>query len=303
MSKKEWLLVLLPLFFTFIIDQISKSWGSTLAQPLYLGLVNFSLHYNSGMMLGSFSNLPMVLRIVSLSTFGVFLFSIYLLIQYLLPIKSLKLRAGMSFLIGGILGNVTDRIRFGHVIDFIYFEFQGKMSPVFNLADALQWVGYIMVVLAILRDGDLLWPENNVRKQYWINLKFQLKYCMMLMAVGVSISLIAGVFSYTYLRVSLIETVGAQSSLINRYLVPFSIIFLALSLFISLFLFLIGKIISHRVAGPVYAFEKFLIRLIEAPPEEKHLIHFKLRNHDEFKHLEEVAQNLTQSMTTDQTKP
>lgn len=302
MSKKEWLLVLIPLFVTFALDQISKSWGATLVQPIHLGFINFSLHHNSGMMLGSFSNLPMVLRIVSLSTFGVFLFSIYLLIQYLLPIKSLKLRAGMSFLIGGILGNVTDRIRFGHVIDFIYFDWQGKMSPVFNIADALQWVGYGMVVVAILRDGDLLWPENNVRKQYWINFKFQLKYCLMLMAVGVSISLIAGVFSYTYLRVSLIETVGVHSSIVNRYLTPFSIIFLALSLFISLFLFMIGKVISHRVAGPVYAFEKFLNRLIEASPEEKHLIHFKLRTHDEFKHLEEVAQHLTQSMTTEKSK-
>ena len=58
-----------------------------------------ALHHNPGAMLGLFSDLPPVLRIVSLSTGGAFLVVIYALIQYLLPIKSLILRSGMSVLL------------------------------------------------------------------------------------------------------------------------------------------------------------------------------------------------------------
>ncbi len=287
MKKRDWLLVTLPLIITWLIDRVSKIAASDMHGPSTHGPVNFILHHNHGAMLGLFSELPAVLRIVSLSTGGAFLICSYVVVQYLLPIRSLTLRSGLSILLGGILGNVTDRIIYGYVIDFIVLGSPSLSSPAFNLADALQWVGYGIIVYAVIREGDLLWPENNARKQYWIDKKFQLKYCLVLMAVGLSLTLISLVFSYTYLRVTISELVGNNQFLLNKFLVPFVITYAIICFAFCVILFAVGRLISHRIAGPVYAFEKFLIDTLDG--KDRHL---KLRSGDEFRHLEGLAEKV-----------
>jgi signal peptidase II len=299
MNRLEWLLVVLPLVSTWTLDRSTKIWGSRLTELVDFGFIQFSLHYNPGAMLGLFSNLPAVLRVVSLSTAGAFLVCIYLLIQYLLPIKSLILRSGMSILLGGIIGNVTDRILYGHVIDFILFNFGNFLSPVFNVADVLQWVGYVMIVYAVITEGEILWPENNARKRYWINPSFQLKYCFLLLGIGFGIALITSVFSFTYLRVTMIDLIGQNSTVLDRFLIPFLETSVVMTVGISLALFSVGKIISHRIAGPLYAFEKYLTVLIENPNKPIHK--FRLRSHDEFKHLELLAEQIRKTVQEERT--
>lgn len=291
MRKRDWLLVTLPLIITWLIDRVSKIAASRMPGPSSHGPVSFILHHNHGAMLGLFSDLPAVLRIVSLSTGGAFLICSYAIVQYLLPIRSLMLRSGLSILLGGILGNVADRIIYGYVIDFIVLGSPSLSSPAFNMADALQWVGYGMIVFAIIREGDLLWPENNARKVYWINKKFQLKYCLVLMAVGLGLTLISLVFSYTYLRVTISELVGNNQFLLNKFLIPFVITYAIICIAFCTILFAVGKFISHRIAGPVYAFERFLIDNLEGKDRG-----LKLRSGDEFRHLEELAEKVREEL-------
>lgn len=287
MRKRDWLLVTLPLVLTWIIDRVTKLAATDLVTAAKYGPVSFILHHNHGAMLGLFSDLPAVLRIVSLSTGGAFLICSYGIIQYLLPIRGLMLRAGLSVLLGGILGNVADRIIYGYVIDFLVIGTPTLSSPAFNMADALQWVGYAMIVFAIIREGDILWPENNSRKVYWINRKFQLKYCLILMAVGLGLTLISLVFSYTYLRVTISELVGNNQFLLNKFLTPFVITFGIICVAFCSALFAVGRLISHRIAGPLFAFEKFLTETLEGKDRG-----LKLRTGDEFKHLEELAEKI-----------
>ena len=54
------------------------------------------------------------------------------------------MRVSLGLQLGGALGNLIDRVRLGHVIDFIDF----KVWPVFNVADSCVVVG--VVILAIL---------------------------------------------------------------------------------------------------------------------------------------------------------
>lgn len=284
MKNREWLIVFVPLFLTWFLDFITKEWANTLVGIKSYGYIGFVLHHNPGAMLGLFSDLPPVLRVVSLSTGGAFLICTYAIIQYLLPIKSLTLRTGLSILLGGILGNVTDRILYGHVIDFIVLGNVNISSPAFNVADALQWVGYALIATAIIREGDLLWPEDNARKRYWINPKFQLKYCFFLLGIGVGVGIISMVFSYTYLRVTMIELTGNNPLILDKFLIPFIMTFLIITIGFSAGLFTIGKLISHKIAGPLYAFEKFITDSIDGKNRP-----FKLRSKDEFKHLEELA--------------
>ncbi|HWU43406.1 MAG TPA: signal peptidase II, partial [Bdellovibrio sp.] len=184
--------------------------------------------------------------------------------------------------------NVTDRILWGYVVDFIVVGSPSLSSPAFNMADALQWVGYALIVYAIIREGELLWPENNVRKQYWVNMPFQLKYCFMLMAVGLSLTLISLVFSYTYLSVTIQELVGNNIFLMNKFLVPFVITFGVICVAFCAILFSVGRLISHRIAGPLYAFERFLDGALAGTAKP-----LKLRAGDEFKHLEELADQIS----------
>lgn len=284
MKKHEWLIVLVPLVVCWIIDRVSKLWANTLEGVISYGYLNFVLHHNHGAMLGLFSDLPKVLRIVSLSTGGAFLLCIYVIIQYLLPIKSLMLRTGLSILIGGILGNVADRIIWGYVVDFIVIGSPSLSSPAFNIADAVQWVGYGMIVFAIIKEGEILWPEHNSRRKYWVNPSFQIKYCLVLLGVGIGLTVISLVFSYTYLRVSISELVGGNTFLINKFISPYVITFLIISLGFCAILFTVGKAISHRIAGPLYAFERFLDEILAGRDAT-----LKLRAGDEFKHLEEIS--------------
>ena len=291
MKKREWLLVLVPLFLTWGIDRITKYFAVDITGINFYGPFGLVLHHNHGAMLGLFSDLPPVLRIVSLSTGGAFLLFSFGVIQYLLPIKSLLLRTGMSILLGGILGNVTDRIIWGYVVDFLILGSPEFKTPAFNMADALQWVGYARIVLALIRESEILWPANNARKQYWVNPKFQLRYCFTLMGVGAGFSVIAAVYSYTFLRVTIIDLVGNNQKLLDQFLIPFVLTFILVSLFFIAILFLLGRILSHRTAGPLYAFERFLDDLMAGKIRP-----LKLRAGDEFKHLEDIAKDLSEKI-------
>jgi signal peptidase II len=46
------------------------------------------------------------------------------------------MRSGWMLLLAGIIGNVTDRIRLGHVVDFLDFQFGAYHWPAFNVADS-----------------------------------------------------------------------------------------------------------------------------------------------------------------------
>lgn len=292
MKKKDWFISLAPLFFTWGLDRITKILAEAHIQELsFHGFFGLILHHNKGAMLGLFSDLPAVLRVVSLSTGGGFLLFTFIVIQYLLPMRSLLLRSGMSFLLGGILGNVADRIMYGHVIDFLIIGTPNLPSPAFNVADALQWIGYGFIMVALIRDNQAIWPENNVRKIVWINKDYQLKYCFTLMGGGLCFAVIAGVFSYTFLRVSILDLVGNQDIVLKQFLPPFVVTFAAISLCFSIMLFELGRRLSHRAAGPIYAFEKYVNEMLEG----KHR-NFKLRTKDEFKELEALAHILSERL-------
>ena len=64
-------------------------------------------------------------------------------------IKSECLSYGI--IIGGILGNLVDRIFRGYVIDFLDFKIFGYNYPVFNLADSFIVIGIIIMVIISIR--------------------------------------------------------------------------------------------------------------------------------------------------------
>jgi signal peptidase II len=66
------------------------------------------------------------------------------------PDKNL-LRAALALILGGALGNVIDRIAYGHVIDFLDFHVRTWHWPAFNLADSAITIGAALLVIDELR--------------------------------------------------------------------------------------------------------------------------------------------------------
>ncbi|MCB0355929.1 MAG: signal peptidase II [Bdellovibrionales bacterium] len=295
MKKREWLLVITLIFVVWGIDYATKAWAvyQLSGFPIrFWGPFGLVLHKNPGAMLGTFSNLPPILRIVTLSTGGAFLIFIYSSIQYLLPKKSLLLRSGMSILLGGILGNVTDRILSGSVVDFLIIRTPFWMSPAFNLADALQWVGYLMIVYTLIVHGEQIWPSQDTRKNIWVIPKFQIKYIFVLISVGFGFAIISGVFAFTFLKITIDELALHQSLYMEeKFLTPFLVTYSSISFAFIIVLFLIGRIVSHRTAGPIYAFELYVDDLIAGKNRR-----FKVRAGDELVHLEDIAERLRQKI-------
>ncbi len=57
------------------------------------------------------------------------------------------MNGGLALILGGALGNVIDRLRYGHVVDFLDFHALGWHWPAFNVADAAITVGAVLLIL------------------------------------------------------------------------------------------------------------------------------------------------------------
>ena len=58
-----------------------------------------------------------------------------------------------SLLIGGILGNLFDRIIYGYVVDYLDFYFFNYNFPIFNIADICIVCSVVLIIIDTLRGG------------------------------------------------------------------------------------------------------------------------------------------------------
>ena len=227
---------------------------------------------NSGIILSTFSDLPQIQKVVSLSTVGAILIFIFIMIQMFLPFKMLALRAGISLLLGSILGNVADRILNKKVTDFLFIQIkipwdQGfSYKFIWNFADAFQWVGCAIIIIYLLKGGSILWPIDNLRKKYISDKEYQFKYCIRMMLFVMAFAVVTLVYSYTFLSVLLtdFESIPNKKDFIFSYV----IIHIILSVIFVGVMGYIGLILSHRTVGPLFAFERFLKGLISGKKDK-----------------------------------
>ncbi len=99
--------------------------------------------YNTGVAFSMFSSIGDTGLIVV--SFAVTAFVLYLASRT--TANQVWARLGFALIVGGAIGNVIDRIVFGHVVDYILFHTPVWSFAVFNLADAFITVGAIMVLV------------------------------------------------------------------------------------------------------------------------------------------------------------
>ena len=60
------------------------------------------------------------------------------------------LAVSLSLILGGAIGNLWDRLQFGHVVDFISVHYHNWYFPTFNVADSAVSVGAALMILDAL---------------------------------------------------------------------------------------------------------------------------------------------------------
>lgn len=298
MSRKDKVIILAVIFVVLLADQLTKNWVMGLDDLVDFGLVRFFPTYNKAAFWGIFANLPQNLKQIGLATFGGVFIIVFGLVQLILPAKVMWLRIGFSILLGGMLGNVIDRLLFGHVVDFIIIGSQDVIYSVLNLADLFQLSGLTMIIYNSIAHYALIWPKNNKRTDKWVNPPFQKRFIFFNFTLLASISLVLLVFSFSFLKITLNEYLGFDSDVSENILLLFLRLYLILNAVLFMCYFVISLIASHRVAGPVYAFKKYTNELLN----HSHLQDFDrplvLRKNDEFEELMELSQAIKKRLKT-----
>lgn len=119
-----------------------RSAASTLIDPwLHLRLAG-----NEGGAWGLLSALPDAARIPLFVAFGLIGAALVVFLYRRLPGHAL-LRTGLVAVLGGVLGNLVDRMRYGYVVDFLELQLSGARMPTFNVADLALLFGVICVLI------------------------------------------------------------------------------------------------------------------------------------------------------------
>lgn len=163
MSKKVYILTTI----LFIIDQISKSLISTylkLNENVLIIKDFFYIKYihNSGASFGMLANSRVFLIILSFV-------AIIIILRYMNSFKkTITNIIGFGLVLGGILGNLFDRILYGYVKDFLDFVIFKYDFPVFNFADIFIVIGVIILIVSIIRGEDKNGSKSRLRKKWKI---------------------------------------------------------------------------------------------------------------------------------------
>jgi signal peptidase II len=132
-----------------IVDQLTKAWLVANVQPggaiEILGEWLRLIHgRNDGGLFGLFGGSAAVLAIASLGVIG-------LVIAYHARSKpNVVLSIALGLLLGGAIGNLLDRIRFGYVIDFVDAGIGTLRFYTFNVADSAISIAIFLLILLAL---------------------------------------------------------------------------------------------------------------------------------------------------------
>ena len=143
----------------FAADQLTKAWiasqlpfgtygegsGAIVVWPGFCYLVHVG---NTGAAWSQFTGRSPMLAALAVAT----LLAIFCW-RHALGLRDLPTQVCFGLLCGGVLGNLTDRLLHGHVIDFIDLHFGSYVYPTFNIADSGICIGVALYLIRTIRSG------------------------------------------------------------------------------------------------------------------------------------------------------
>lgn len=140
MVKKEKYLVLLISVAVILIDQLTKYLVRSLelGKSIHIipGFLNITYIHNLGAGFGTFQNWVSLLIIISV-------IALIIAAYFFVTLKDRIVIYLDALLIGGIIGNLIDRLAYGYVIDFIDLI----IWPIFNVADMVITISIFLLII------------------------------------------------------------------------------------------------------------------------------------------------------------
>jgi signal peptidase II len=149
-SQLKWLwLAVLAIVLDFVSKQLAETY-LTFAQPVYvLPVFDLTLLYNRGAAFSFLANeggwQRWFFTVIAIGVSAV-------LTVWLMKLKPNEklLSIALALVIGGAIGNLYDRLAYGHVIDFIHLHWDNNYFPAFNIAASAISLGAAMLLFESL---------------------------------------------------------------------------------------------------------------------------------------------------------
>lgn len=135
-----------------VADQVTKYFAlkhlmrSEIAIAPFL---NFALAFNTGAAFSFLSDAGGWQNLFFVGVAAVVSIIILFMIRRL-GANDLQVAVALMLVLGGAVGNVIDRVRFGYVVDFIDVYYQSWHWPTFNIADSAITIGAILLIMDAL---------------------------------------------------------------------------------------------------------------------------------------------------------
>ena len=145
-------MIYLVSFVIFLLDFSTNYWALKALIPpdpvaIFPGF-NLYLTFNRGVSFSLFSTLSVMGTWALITLTG----AISLLVIYFIQKEKEKLsRIGLAMVLGGAVGNLIDRLRFGFVVDFLDFYWKNYHCPAFNIADSSICIGAALILFQYIR--------------------------------------------------------------------------------------------------------------------------------------------------------
>lgn len=132
------------------LDQVTKAIALDLLQPsvphvVIPALLNWTLAFNAGAAFSFLADAGGWQR-WGFSALAIVVSAVLVVWLARTPRNDWRTSLPLALLVGGALGNLIDRLRFGHVTDFIQVYWRDWFFPAFNVADSAISVGAILLI-------------------------------------------------------------------------------------------------------------------------------------------------------------
>ncbi|RME07296.1 MAG: signal peptidase II [Deltaproteobacteria bacterium] len=155
MIKRKYAVLFMISMTILALDQLIKHWVLQNVRPrrpqaIIDGFLYVTQEHNRGAAFSLLSHLPIgFFIVVSILAIGVILYFFTLLGD-----RQFSLIRALSFVMGGALGNLWDRIQLHKVIDYVDIRVAGRRGPPFNLADVAISIGVIILIYRMVIKGE-----------------------------------------------------------------------------------------------------------------------------------------------------
>lgn len=140
-----------------VLDQAVKAWVVAALKPYQahhiLPVLDFTLMFNTGAAWSFLADASGWQRGAFIALASFVSIAIVVWMSRLKSRSQGLLACSLAFIVGGALGNMIDRIRLGHVVDFIFPHWNNHFFPAFNVADSSITIGAALLLLDAFRDS------------------------------------------------------------------------------------------------------------------------------------------------------